>query len=83
MFTFFVASESQAGETFYSLTSAKFMNQFVRFGRFIEKKSEDDNLFIIYLYENEFMKLIKLYNKYISVHQKPTENYFARFIKRV
>jgi hypothetical protein len=81
MLTFFVASEAQAGETFYSFTSAKLMNQFVKYGNFVEKKNESDNLFIIYLYETEVMKITKLYNKYIGVHQKPGKDYYRQFSK--
>jgi len=81
MLTFYVASEAQAGETFYSYTSAKLMNQFVKYGNFIEKKNEDDSLFLIYLYENEVMKIMKMYNKYISVHQNLSRDYFSDFKK--
>ena len=79
MFEFFIASETQAGETFYSITSAKFMSQFVKYGNFNVKKNESDSLFVIYLYESEVVKIMRLYNKYISVHQQPYKNYFAEF----
>jgi hypothetical protein len=79
MFEFFIASEAQAGETFYSITSAKFMSQFVKYGNFNVKKNESDSLFVIYLYESEVVKIMRLYNKYISVHQQPYKNYFAEF----
>jgi hypothetical protein len=75
--TFFVASEAQAGETYYSRTAAKMMSQFVNFGSFIEKKNND--MFLIYLYESEVMKIARMYNKYISVHQNPCKDYFTEF----
>jgi len=77
MLEFFVASEAQAGETFYSSNAAKLMNQFIRYGNFVEKKSDTDSLFIIYLYETEILKIMKMYNKYISVHQQPCKDYFV------
>jgi hypothetical protein len=82
MFTFYVASEAQAGETFYSYNAAKLMNQFVKYGNFQlskHEKNESDNLYLIFLYEKEVMKIMKMYNKYISVHQKPSKNYYAEF----
>lgn len=82
MFEFFIASETQAGETFFSRTSAKFMNQFVQYGNFAVKKNERDSLFVIYLYESEVVKIMRLYNKYIGVHQNPAKNYFAEFSHR-
>jgi hypothetical protein len=82
MLTFYVASEAQAGETFYSYTAAKLMNQFVKFGNFNESKTESDSMFLIYLYENEVMKIMRMYNKYISVHQPPCKDYFAEFMKK-
>jgi len=77
MFEFFVASEAQAGETFYSVNANKFMNQFVRFGNFIEKKHESDCLFLIYLYENEVMQMMKMWGKYVCVHQPPYKDFYA------
>jgi len=81
MLTFFVASEAQAGETFYSYNSKKMMNQFVNYGSFVEKKDESDNLFIILLYENELIKIMQMYGKYVCVHQKPNKDYYTEFIK--
>lgn len=80
MLTFYVASQAQAGETFYSRTAAKMMSQFVNYGNFIAKRNEKDDAFIIHLYESEVMKIIKMYNKYISVHQQPNKDYFADFM---
>ena len=81
MLTFYVASEAQAGETFYSYTAARLMNQFVRFGNFNERKNEGDSTFIIYLYETEVMKIVKMYAKYVSLHQSPTRDFYNEFKK--
>jgi hypothetical protein len=79
MLTFYVASEAQAGETFYSRSAAVFINQFVNYGNFIEKRNDRDDLFMIYLYENEIMRIMRMYNKYISVHQSPSKDYYTEF----
>jgi len=81
MLTFYVASEAQAGETFYSTTAAKLINQFERYGNFVEKRHNRDELFFIYLYENEVMVIMRMYNKYICLHQSPSKDYYAEFAR--
>ena len=80
MLRFYVASETQAGKTFYSELADKFMKQFVRFGNFIEKKTPDDDIFMICLYEGEVMKIARMYNKYIAVHTQPPQDFFSEFM---
>jgi len=80
MMRFYVASETQAGKTFYSELAAKFMQQFVRFGNFIEKKNHTDDLFMICLYEGEILKIARMYNKYIAVHTQPTHDFFSEIM---
>ena len=79
MLNFYIASEAQAGKTFYSQAAAKFMNQFINYGNFIQKKNEADDIFMIYLYEIEVMKIMRMYNKYISIHQSPGRDFFAEY----
>ena len=81
IFAFYVKSEAQAGETFYSINAEKFMSQFAQYGNFIEKKNEKDSLFLIYLFEVEVVRIMKMYNKYIGIHQSPNRNYFAEYKK--
>jgi len=81
MLEFFAATEKSSGETFYSVFSKKVMTNFVNHGVFIQKKHEDDNLFSIYIYESQAMKLIQLFLKYIHVRENPYQNYYAKHIK--
>jgi len=80
MLRFYVASETQAGKTFYSELATKFMQQFVRFGNFVEKKTPEDDIFMILLYDSEVMKLMRLYNKYITVHTQPPHDFFSEIM---
>jgi hypothetical protein len=82
MLTFYIASEAQAGETFFSSNAKKMADQFVNYGNFIAKKNESSNLFIIRLYESEIITIMRMYNKYICVHQKPAKNYFNEYIRK-
>ena len=80
MLRFYVASETQAGKTFYSELANKFMQQFVRYGNFVEKKNRDDDLFMICLYEGEILKIARMYNKYIALHTQEPHDFFTEIM---
>jgi hypothetical protein len=78
MLRFFIASEKEAGETTFSKTATKLKEQIDRYGRFIEKEDEENNMFIIYYFDKEVMQIMKLFVMYTSLRENPIADYFTK-----
>jgi len=74
---YFVALENQVGKTFFSIHSAKLKTKIMRHGRiFNNNQSENTQSVSINFYGNESAILTKLLIYYISLGEKPTEDFF-------
>lgn len=76
---YFVATQAQIGETFFSKHATRLKAKILNYGRAF--KSEGENSVSIYFYGIESAMLIKLLIYYINLGENPSADYYALLAK--
>jgi uncharacterized protein YktA (UPF0223 family) len=78
---FFVKTEKNYGETYYSAFSKKLFSKIITHGRVIKSKSEEKAL--IHFFDNEPALIIKLMAHYTNMCEKPSDDFYKTFTKKL
>jgi hypothetical protein len=77
---YFVATETQIGETFFSKHATRLKAKILKHGR-VCKKNDSESV-SLFCYGIESAMLIKLLTYYIGLGEKPTADYFLQLEKQ-